>query len=1025
MTSPSMKAYMCWNEDMIDKAMEPDALEIPEHIFLATHHPIKMYKETATDTTVSSKIEFDEEGFLKDFLKAPHYIFSTILGEAGTGKTHLIRWLHSKLPPTEKRRVILIPRSGINLKRILEMILEGVEGPQFDQYRQKISSASENLTRERAIETLLNNIALAIGPNGAHGKQNLSEMEEYFVESLPDLFHDSFFRKILLHEGRIIDQLVEHILGKNEKTLRLETRREFTEDDLPLHVRDIAKASHAAQEIYAALNDSELKEAAIKWINKNLNEAITQMLSLRGADLVNLMTDIREELGKQGIELVILIEDFAMLQGIDFQLLDALLVRPNQHSRKLCNLRVAMACTSGYFQTLPDTVHHRVELRVSLDVVADESLFTKADMDIFVGRYMNAIRYQNTELISWYEQNLGLDSPDMLPSKCVDCPLIDKCHSSFGSSGGFGLYPFNSDAVQIMYKRLKSTETPSFNPRILIKDVLKQTLANYGYHIKDGRFPPTALIQLFGGKTKNRLNALKYNELQKLDTTHSERREVLLELWSNTTDIIDLHPGIHEAFSLPELQIGGGLEAIEPEIEDPPLKEPDKPGRGPKVTREPENTLPIKVQDQVNLIENWKNGGKLPQSLAQDLREHLYEAFNSYIDWNAEFLSEPWFKKDLWKVKGINFHEQATVIPKSLIQIVLPLEKDEWNDTSIVLTGILLYKHHKHWNFKEGKTYFRYFARYISKWSKSILCQIKELKTNEEDAFNPVPFAVEVLAIGAALNGKLDKDSLQNQANALLSNVIPSGSSYTDDWNRVQSELVKTQKDIHDILLARIACTKGDSQDYKIIDASQLIEPLQTLLTEGKLTLEINIEHSEFKNLKKTYQYLQKTLPAFMEKERIVKEQQLAMLKMAFGEEPSLAEIKEELIKVMEVSAQEGCYVGPERLILVQKITQLDEDKLKECMHDLTILSQDRKILDLLNQLGKLDHEFLFNTISILQQVNEFLQKTRTVVERDILDLSTQQGTQQLDRLKKEINASFEDINKMLDVMQGVETLVK
>ncbi|MGG3471330.1 protein DpdH [Neobacillus pocheonensis] len=1021
----TMKAYMCWNEDMIDRVMDPDALEIAEHIFLATHHPIKMYRETATDTTVSSKIEFDEEGFLKGFLKAPHYIFSTILGEAGTGKTHLIRWIHSNLPSTEKRRVILIPRSGINLKRILEMILEGVEGPQFDQYRQKISSASENLTQERARETLLNYIALAIGPNGAHGKQNLSEMEEYFVESLPDLFHDVFFRKILLREGQIIDQLVEHILGKNEKTLRLETRREFTDVDLPLQVRDIAKASHAAQEIYAALNDSELKEAAIKWINKNLNEAITQMLSLRGADLVNLMTDIREELGKKGIELVILIEDFAMLQGIDFQLLDALLVRPNQHSRKLCNLRVAMACTSGYFQTLPDTVQHRVELRVSLDVQADESLFTKADIDMFVGRYMNALRYHNTELIRWYEQNLELDSPDLLPSKCVDCPLIDKCHSSFGSSGGFGLYPFNSDALHVMYKRLNSTETPSFNPRILIKDILKQTLANYGYHIKDGTFPPKALIQLFGGKTKNRLNALKNNELQKLDPTHSERREVLLELWSTTKDIIDLHPGIHEAFSIPELQIGGGTVPDEPVIVFTP--EPEKTKKVPKVqvNPEPENALPQKVQDQVNLIENWKNGGKLPQTLAQDLREHLYEAINSYIDWNTEFLSEPWFKKDLWKVKGINFHEQATVIQKSLIQIVLPLEKDGLVDTSIVLTGILLYKHNKHWNFKEGKTYFRYFAIYIEKWSKNILQQIKELKANEKDVFNPVPFAVEVLAIGAALNGKLDKESLQKQTNELLSKSLASGPSYSDDWNKVQGELIKTQKDIHDILLARIACTKGDSQDYKIIDASQFIEPLQTLLTQGKLTLDLNMEHSEFKHLKKTYQYLQKTIPVFIEKERNVKEQQLAMLKSAFGEESSLTEIKAELKRAIDFSVQEGCYVGPDRMSLVQSITQLEEDKLKECMNNLTTLSQDGKLIDLLNQLGKLDHVFLSNSISILQQVSEFLQKTSTVLERDISDLSTQQGTQQLDRVKKEIEANFEELNKMLDVMQGSEVHVK
>ena len=46
--------------------------------------------------------------------------------------------------------------------------------------------------------------------------------------------------------------------------------------------------------------------------------------------------EVREALGARGTELVILIEDFAKLQGIDMQLLEAVIARPNQAASPGC-----------------------------------------------------------------------------------------------------------------------------------------------------------------------------------------------------------------------------------------------------------------------------------------------------------------------------------------------------------------------------------------------------------------------------------------------------------------------------------------------------------------------------------------------------------------------------------------------------------------------------------------------------------------------------------------------------------------
>jgi len=127
----SFKNFVCWKSDMVHAVMGIEATQAEPHIFLATHNPIRMYRQDylPSATVISpTQIVYTEDQFLEDFLNSsPDFAFVPILGASGTGKSHLVSWLYKKIEQTEKRKVLLIPKLDTNLRDILELILSGMK----------------------------------------------------------------------------------------------------------------------------------------------------------------------------------------------------------------------------------------------------------------------------------------------------------------------------------------------------------------------------------------------------------------------------------------------------------------------------------------------------------------------------------------------------------------------------------------------------------------------------------------------------------------------------------------------------------------------------------------------------------------------------------------------------------------------------------------------------------------------------------------------------------------------------------
>lgn len=1002
----TFKNFVCWKPNMIRRVMDVEATQPPNHLFLATHHPVAMYRQELIKA--SSRIEYDEEKFLRDFLAEKDFAFVPVLGGSGTGKSHLIRWLAANIKSTPQRKVLLIPKIGTNLKDIIILILEGLKGEKFEEYRQRVNRATNTLTETQAREQLLNQLAVAVGDNGKRDHTKLSEMEEHLIENLGFFLYDPFFRQYWLRDGGIIHRLVQHILGYQNKVENIEERREFFLNDLPLDVLNFHKAGKQAQDFYRDIfGNDEFQKATVDWLNLHLDEAITQVLNLGREDLQRLMREVRETLAEQGIELVLLIEDFAKLQGIDRELLEAVLARPQQPgSKQLCSIRTALACTTGYFESLIDTVQQRVTFNVNLDIgkVGEQSLITQADIEAFVARYLNTVRLEEQVIEDWtnsHDQEAFQREP--LISHCTDCEYRQACHAGFGAVNGIGLYPFTPNALVQMFSRVNPSD---FNPRILIKDVVKYTLENSVEDIQNGKFPSITLRQHFG---KMRLSAKVQLDIKAKDPQNFDRREILLDLWTNSNELCDLSTEVHKAFNLPPL----GVKIHQTEI-NPSTPRATSSTTSYKTSPEPDNEplvtgqeLPETLSKKLKALDSWNNQELLSDKIAQDIRELVFPAITERIEWDTEMLLRGNFVGSggrLFQRRNIIFHNLKDKKGyHSGIVLSLPLnsnDSNEFKETAFAFQGILLYSYYKNWKFPDGDRYFRTYAKYLERWSQYVLEQIRLYPRESGQPWNPVPATVELLAIAATMAG-YSTNKLEDLINALFLD-LPNNENITraKAWEQLFNVFKKNQKALLEIVKSRIACTKGSSSTFQIIDTVQIIQQLEQIRKSWQPQYQIPEDvRSNFPELYNVRQKVDELLDKAIQEESyrqlsvyhslvdelgedVKKEQEgiVQIVKQAMESAREVAKFKGGKFDDLNELLEQFKSIKLPSYVAAMKIAQIEKEK------------SDSKTSKLLQSLSKNHQKVMIITSEFFKNTNNFLDASIKAVKQDIDDLKTSGG---------------------------------
>src|SRR5690606_24645956 len=204
---------------------------------------------------------------------------------------------------------------------------------------------------------------------------------------------------------------------------------------------DFVRATELAK---GAIQLIELDQAAnlpiaIGIINRNLDKAVARTLSFSGDRVEELMAQLRMYLKDQGRELVLLVEEFARLQGIDRALLQAI---TSHGDERQCRMRTAIAVTTGFFASVAETAYmrttHIVDMNRSAGRAGGQNV-TTASLSQFASRYLNAVRLGLSGIDRWNETARPGEEP---PSHCSTCPYQGECHATFGAVDGYGLYPF-------------------------------------------------------------------------------------------------------------------------------------------------------------------------------------------------------------------------------------------------------------------------------------------------------------------------------------------------------------------------------------------------------------------------------------------------------------------------------------------------------------------------------------------------------------------------------------------------------
>lgn len=706
----------CWAAAETIRVIPTEAETPSNAVFLATHSSIPIFRRDMV-TNARRITKTDEHALLAAVLEQPaDQPILPILGGSGTGKSHLVRWLRAKLPESDSRRVIFVPKHRMSLRGILDLILERATSDRAEELRQKVTKAAEGITGDHEAKLRLRSeLAVLIETRGVRTDVSAEERElrTYLAsgEGLPALLGDPVFRDRLFDEQSPISRLVrEKLAGRGSEDK--EEAFGFTADDLAMSVDDVSRASAAASTVAAALTSGpEFREIAARMLNEQLSPAVSQVFGIGGDDLKDLLVEVRVELKQQGLELLLLIEDFSIFQGIQGGLLDAITLIPTQDN-DVCPMRVVMAVTTGYFvNQMPDTVYTRVYKVFDLD---DPNPRVSFDPAAVAALYMNAIRIGSQRLEDVHEGG------GETPNACEQCPVNDACHQAFGSVAGIGLFPFNQNAIG------KAVKSKLVDDRLSVRDfltrVLRPVLFNNHDEIERGTFPNSEFDTAFRAGAVGTLDSVE--DEHKLSTPGdpelSKRRVILARYWgADGTEPHNLKATIHEAFGVPpilglpsEADVNGGVGVISPP-EPAPSPTPGTPTPAPRRKAE----VPAIVQ----AIDAWRATGLLRQRERNDLRQIIHTAVTARLALEDGLGGSP-----MWT--GLGKHWDATFDAQTSIAIgdqhvagtLITISKDDDEDVR-ALRALAWVNSAEDWHSVDnGEVLQRVVEEKVSAWAAAV-----------------------------------------------------------------------------------------------------------------------------------------------------------------------------------------------------------------------------------------------------------------------------------------------------------------
>lgn len=743
--------FRCWQPAATVETMPMDAASPHDGVFFATHQPTLALKRGIGE---EGGAPVAEESILDDLERARQdIVLLPVTGEAGTGKSHFVRWLYRRLEvrsSNERRRIVYIPKSDTNLRAVIGLILEGLEGEAFDKLRSDLTTAVEQLDENVATKFLVNQLALKVETTPAAEDEPDYEIRSHLRANLRPLLADPWFEERFIAPGGVVDRLVREALhgrGTDDK----DEPFEFRGEDFNLTIAEISQAGLKARNLYQLLHGNlEVRRVAADLLNEQLQPAIQRLFGVSDRQLFDVMIEARQELLRRGYELFLFIEDFTILQGIQRDLLDAM-VNPPEHfieAKRLCPIRVVMAVTTGYFRRLGlQTVATRAgfegneyNLDVEIEVGGE---FDWEHLYQFVGRYLNAAR-QGAAVLNGAYDAVAEDPSAWVPNACETCKNKAPCHAGFGSTeSGYGLYPFNREALGRM---VESQTGGRFDPRKIMGRVLYYTLFEHSDDVLNQTFPSDVYLERFlHGEYAERFapDPQMIAALERVAPGRGKKLANVYAFWGDRNDSVsDVATPVFEAFML-----------------ERPSVEISLPRKSERKRTEPEEDAHGPLNDDLGELRAWSLGGhQLDQRLTLKLRRQLYASVMEHIPWGTLLRRETdWASSQSGRLRLTSFQiANAGAGALGTDTIVVPIEAGP--ETALLLQDVIRFLYHRGWNFPTGAEALVRYQGCVDRWAQEVISQLTPPSAD-------LAIAVEDLVIEGRVLGL---DSASDRPEALL-----------------------------------------------------------------------------------------------------------------------------------------------------------------------------------------------------------------------------------------------------------------
>ena len=858
--------------------IKPEAENPSDAVFLAVHQEMRLLRKSFS-SEASVPEPKSQRQFLIDFLKddPSGRVIVPILGESGIGKSHLVRWLDIQLrqrDDSDMRHVIRIPKSS-SLKSVLGRILNGLKGPRYEQIRNQLQSAREQMDDISAKQRVRAELLSAIQRNyeAASARQAKAKLSGDKIghndtlwlkhgdpRKLPALLDDPATQKLFVvgttQRPGIISELARHVTKDTSEADTPRRQFELLDFEIPKELeKDVSEAgviasSYLRNHLLKTTSSKSLDEA-IELLNSIVDDAIAPLATPQDTSLAELFYEVRRQLLADGRELVLLVEDFAVLAGVQKALLDAIIREGEVGGRReACMIRTALAVTDGYLGNYK-TVETRAVYGWRIESGEnDEEGQIENRIGDFVATYVNAARLGVERLEAFYAQasNAAKKAPNAVESIGAEEDESSMLEGFGKSASGYSMFPFNQAAIRTIanWKLRDSRKRLRFHPRSIINEVILPVLKDCRSDYGRGVFPPDSKDSFLGYPLTQISSDLDSEIKHRVsDPTRQIQYLYLFEFWGNRPEKIanaQVPTAVFKAFGLEPL--GGRAASVKPEELKPITTEGASTGsnttvdkqisRGtPELKKTEADEVPTEVKDFLDRINTWRSGGTLGQIDANRIRGWINTHVLYSVNWEAKLLRPVAPATDTFARRI--YLPNAKGNPPDLDKAFVVVATDEaFTDAEVAnrvfkaFRAMIRYDYYGGWGYKEADGDYVELMNFVEPYVADAVEWVRLHYKNLEG--NPIPALAQSLLWQARL---LDIESAHcnddaSQLNAVFA-TIPSINERDDDvqWNSFLDLISNRRILLIGELIERLAAFQGRGKTPHAIDATQLLETIQ------------------------------------------------------------------------------------------------------------------------------------------------------------------------------------------------------